>query len=138
MNILNVLTPELTSIIVCLAASTAAYLYQQAVQRLPANIRTHVQALANTTVAAIEQKYSDGSPGGALKKQEAMQMLLNVCNSLHIPLDATHASAAIEAAVYSMNMWTQTNARSSMANMAPTSANMSSSSQVPQMPFAAG
>ena len=66
-----------------------------------------VQALAHTAVAAIEQKYSASSPGSTLKKQEAMQMLLELCKALKLPLDATHASAALEAAVFELNAWTK-------------------------------
>lgn len=107
-QIINAFMPELTSIIICMAVAEAAYLYQVTVQRLPQSVRAHVQALAGTVVAAIEQKYNTGSPGRTIKKQEAMQMLLTVCQSLKIPLDTTHASAAIEAAVYELNMLAQT------------------------------
>lgn len=107
-QIVNALMPELTSLVLCLGAAGAAFLYHQTVQRLPASVRTHVDALAHTAVAAIEQKYSAGSPGGAIKKQEAVQLLFNLCKSLGVPLNTTHANAAIEAAVYELNMLAQT------------------------------
>lgn len=102
-QIMNALMPELTSLVLCLGAAGAAFLYHQTVQRLPASVRTHVDALAHTAVAAIEQKYSTGSPGGAIKKQEAVQLLFNLCKSLGVPLNATHANAVIEAAVFELN-----------------------------------
>ena len=86
------------------AFSGATYLYQWGVQRLPTAMRTHINDLAQTAVQAVEQKYKDNSPGGALKKQEAMQLLLSLCQSLKLPIDAAHASAAIEAAVFALNL----------------------------------
>lgn len=104
-SILNTIQPEIVSFTIAAAVGIAAYIYQWGVQRLPTNVRQQVQKIADTTVQAIEQKYNSGSPGGALKKQEAMQMLADICKSLGLPLDQAHASAAIEAAVYGLNLF---------------------------------
>lgn len=102
--ILNTLQPELASIVICVTVGAAAYLYQWGVQRLPANLKSIVQGLAGTVVQATEQKYSLNSPGGTLKKQEAMTALAQICKDLRIPLANDYASAAIEAAVYVLNL----------------------------------
>ncbi len=105
-TIINAITPELITLVLSAAVAGGAYLYQWGVQRLPANMRTQIQALADTAVQAIEQKYAgQSSPGGPIKKQEAMQMLGDICKSLGLPLDQAHASAAIEAAVYGINLF---------------------------------
>lgn len=101
----SAIQPEVAAIIISAAVGAAGYLYQWGVQRLPANVRQQVQGLADTVAQAVEQKYSAGSPGGAFKKQEAMTMLRDVCKSLGLPLDSAHASAAIEAAVFGLNLF---------------------------------
>jgi Bacteriophage holin of superfamily 6 (Holin_LLH) len=109
-TLINYLAPTAVGIILCAAAATAGTAYQKAVQNLPASVRAQVTSLAAMVTNAIEQKYLANSPGGALKKQEAMQMLLQISQHLGIPLDATHASAAIESAVYTMNLYSHLNA----------------------------
>lgn len=104
-TILNAISPEIFTLVIATAIGAAGYLYQRGVQRLPASMRAQVQGLADTVAQAVEQKYRAGSPGGALKKQEAMTMLSDICQVLKLPLDSAHASAAIEAAVYTMNLF---------------------------------
>ena len=103
-TIWNAVQPELIVVALAAVGGGASYLYQWGVQRLPAAMRSHMADLTDTTVRAIEQKYSAGSPGGDIKKQEAMQLLLSLCQGLHISLNTIHASAAIEAAVYELNL----------------------------------
>lgn len=103
-TIWNAVQPEVIIVALAAAFSGATYAYQWGVQRLPASMRAHINDLAQTAVQAIEQKYQNGSPGGALKKQEAMRLLLSLCQSLKLPIDTAHASAAIEAAVFALNL----------------------------------
>lgn len=96
--------PEMISIVICVVGGLTAYLYQWGLQRLPEAMRAHIADLADMAVRDIEQKYSAGSPGKEIKKQEAMQLLLSLCQSLRLPLDVMHASAAIEAAVFTLGL----------------------------------
>jgi hypothetical protein len=103
-SIMNAAGPTLAGIIICLAIVAATYTYQSLLQRLPANVRDQVERLAGMVVPAIEQQFADSvTTTGRQKKQAAMDMINAICQSLHIPLDITHASAAIEAAVYALN-----------------------------------
>lgn len=106
-EIWNAIQPEVVILALALAGGGASYLYQWALQRLPAQMRTHMQDLAQTAVTAIEQKYKGGNPGSEIKKQEAMELLLDLCQDLKLPINLTHASAAIEAAVFALNAFTQ-------------------------------
>jgi|SRR5579875_237998 hypothetical protein len=103
-QIINALQPELICLVVCAAIAGAAYLYQWALQRLPANVQKIISVLARTVAQAVEQKYSAGDPGGAVKKQEAMTTMQAICQGLGLPFDAAYASAEIEAAVYMINL----------------------------------
>src|SRR5258708_34849515 len=103
-SLANYFAPTLAAIIGCVTITIAAYAYQKTMQKLPANVQQQIQNLAHIVVQAIEQKYHLADTGAALKKQEAMTMLASIARSLDIPLDTTHASAAIEAAVYSLNL----------------------------------
>jgi len=102
-ELINYLAPAAGATLLCAAIACAAYLYQAALQKLPANVRVQVQGLAETVVQAVEQHYQFLVPGPAVKKQEALNMLTSICASLDIPLDTIHASAVIEAAVYAIN-----------------------------------
>jgi hypothetical protein len=102
-DLINYLAPTAGATIICAAIACAAYLYQIALQKLPANVRVQVESLADTVVQAVEQKYALADTGSALKKQDALTLLTSICTNLHIPLDLTHASAVIEAAVYTLN-----------------------------------
>lgn len=103
--LINYLTPAAAGILLCAAIACAAAAYQKFLQGLPDNMRTQVANLADTVTNAIEQKYLGQNPGGALKKQEAMQMLSAICKALGLTLNENHASAAIESAVYAMNLY---------------------------------
>jgi hypothetical protein len=102
-DLLNYLAPAVGATLLCAAIACASYLYQAALQKLPANVRVQVQGLAETVVQAVEQHYQLLAPGSDVKKQEALNMLTSICASLDIPLDTVHASAVIEAAVYVLN-----------------------------------
>lgn len=104
-TILNAIQPEAIIIVVAAAVGAAGYLYQWGVQRLPANAQKTINGLAQTATQAIEQKYSDQNPGSALKKQEAMQVIAAMCKELGLAFNENNASAAIEAAVYAMNLY---------------------------------
>lgn len=96
--------PAIATIAASIAIAGAALAYQNMLQRLPDNVRAQVEGLAQMATQAIEQRYANSQAAtGRGKKQDAMDILIQICNSLHIPLDVTHASAAIEAAVFQMN-----------------------------------
>ncbi len=104
-TILSTVQPALTAIIISAAVAGAGYLYQWGVQRLPTNAQQTINTLAHTAAQAIEQKYTDASPGGALKKQEAMNAVAAMCQEMGLRFNESSASAAIEAAVYAMNLY---------------------------------
>jgi len=98
--------PTIATIVACLAIALAAYAYQNLVQLLPQSMREHVDAIAQMAVRAVEQRYSNADPGATTsrqKKNDALSIMNSVAGALKIPMDAQHASAAIEAAVYALN-----------------------------------
>lgn len=107
MDILRALlsSPELVTIVIAVATGGAAYFYQWGVQRLPANAQKIVNGLAQTATQAVEQKYANQTPGGALKKQEAMNAVAAMCKELGLSFNESNASAAIESAIYAMNLY---------------------------------
>ncbi|HVU70225.1 MAG TPA: phage holin, LLH family [Ktedonobacteraceae bacterium] len=104
-TILSAVQPELAAIIISAAVAGAGYLYQWGIQRLPTNAQKTINTLAHTAAQAIEQKYADTSPGGALKKQEAMNAVAAMCQEMGLRFNESSASAAIEATVYAMNLY---------------------------------
>jgi len=114
--ILNAVQPELLAIVIAAAIGGAGYLYQWAVQRLPANVQKVVNGLAQTATQAIEQKYADQAPGGAIKKQEAMQTVAAMSKELGLQFNESNASAAVESAVYAMNLYQKFRAPATQAS----------------------
>lgn len=104
-TVLNAIQPEAIVIVVAAAVGAAGYLYQWGVQRLPANAQKIVNGLAQTATQAIEQKCREQSPGGAIKKQQAMTIVAAMCKELGLAFSESNASAAIESAVYAMNLY---------------------------------
>lgn len=104
-TIINAVQPEAIIIVLAAVLSGAGYLYQWGVQRLPANAQKIINGLAQTATQAIEQKYADNNPGGALKKQQAMDMIADMCKELGLRFNESSASAAIESAVYALNLY---------------------------------
>jgi LL-H family phage holin len=102
--IINSITPVLVSALIAFAVGVVVYLYQFLLQRLPMNAQRIVQELASIVVNAIEQTYAEQNLDGPAKKQQAMKMMQNITASWHIPFDQAYANAAIEAAVYSLNL----------------------------------
>ena len=102
--IINSITPVLVSALIAFAVGVVVYLYQFLLQRLPMNAQRIVQELASIVVNAIEQTYAEQNLDGPAKKQQAMKMMQNITASWHIPFDQTYANAAIEAAVYTLNL----------------------------------
>ena len=102
-SLLNYLTPAAIAALLCAVIALTTYAYQRALQALPSNLRVQVQSLAETIVQAIEQKYRCTEGESNFKKQEALEQMQQIASSLGLKLDHAHASAAIEAAVYSMN-----------------------------------
>ncbi len=105
MDFINAIQPELLTIVIAAAVGAAGYGYQWAVQRLPPVAQKTINAVAQTVVQAIEQKYRVQSPGGALKKQEAMAAVAAICQEMKVPFHLSSANAAIESAVYAMNLY---------------------------------
>ena len=104
-TILNAVQPELITLVIAAAVGAASYLYQWGIQRLPANAQKIINGLAQTATQAIEQKYANQTPGGALKKQEAMSAVAAMSKELGLQFNENNASAAIESAVYAMNLY---------------------------------
>ena len=111
--IIQTIIPGTAGIVVALAIGAIAWGYQYAVQLLPANISTQLKDIAETAVQAIEQKYKN-QPASAIsapantnaaKKKEALTIIEEICTELRIPFNENHADAAIEAAVYAMNLF---------------------------------
>ncbi len=105
MNIFTTMQPELVSIVVAGAVGVVAYLYQRAIQGLPTNLQKLFDELAQVATQAVEQTYAASNPGGALKKQAAMQTIAAMSHELGLKFNERHASAAIESAVYNMNLY---------------------------------
>ncbi len=99
------IAPTAIGVITCAVIASATILYQAFSKRLSYAAQRQISDLAGTVVKAIEQKYEQLGPGGMQKKQEAMTILQSLCRSLKLPLSDTHASIAIEAAVYAMNLY---------------------------------
>ena len=95
--------PALASVILPVAIAIAAYFYQLMLQKLPSNVRSQIDAIASTVVQAIEQQYGQSAATGRQKKQEAMDIMSEICLNMHLPINIRHVSAAIESAVYMLN-----------------------------------
>lgn len=119
-SLLSFLTIPLAGIIICAAITLAAQTYQAALQRLPKNVRLEIQALAETAVQAVEQKYSSDNLSSDAKKQEAMTLIIQIAACLGLPLNPSYASASIEAAVFGMNLYRKLKAQET-ASHNPTS-----------------
>jgi hypothetical protein len=115
-TILNAIQPAFIIIVIAAAMSAAGYFYQWGVQKLPANAQRILDGLAKTVVQAIEQKYADNNTGSTLKKQQAMNMLADMSEELGIAFNTNNASAAIEAAVYALNLWQKYKAPPALAD----------------------
>ena len=115
-TIMNAVQPEAIIIVLAFVLGGAGYLYQWGVQRLPDNAQKIINGLAQTATQAIEQKYADNNPGSALKKQEAMNGLADMCKELGLSFNAQNASAAIESAVYMMNLFSSRKESSSTSS----------------------
>lgn len=93
-----ILPPLLT---VCFAGAT--YLYHSIVTRLPVNIHSRVDAIAQQAVAAIEQSMEGAS--GQAKKKAATDLVNQVLDGMHLGAAEPMIDAAIESAVYTLHQF---------------------------------
>jgi Bacteriophage holin of superfamily 6 (Holin_LLH) len=88
--------------LVPLLAALAAWLYQLASQRLPAQQRASLEQFAQIAANKIEQVFPNA--GSANKKQLATSLVVDLFKSFHLPAPGARAiDAAIESSVLLIN-----------------------------------